>query len=81
MSFYCIKMERYLLDTASDHKDLLIKMAWRYDISGGENYNINKWIKTKTSMLWADLCNFSDAHIVVKAYITITEPNYAKRNI
>ena len=37
-------------------------------------------IKVKTPMLRADLCDFSDAYIVVKGDITVTEPNDAKRN-
>ena len=31
-------------------------------------------------MLRSDLCDFSDAYIVVKGDITVTEPNDAKRN-
>ena len=30
------------------------------------NYSINKKIRTKTSMLRSDLCDFSDAHIILK---------------
>ena len=31
-------------------------------------------------MLRSDLCDFSDAYIVVKANITVTSPNNAKKN-
>ena len=31
-------------------------------------------------MLRSDLCGFSDAYIVVKGIITVTDPNNAKRN-
>ena len=31
-------------------------------------------------MLRSDLCDFSDAYIVVKGDITVTEPNNGKRN-
>ena len=31
-------------------------------------------------MLRSDLCNFSDAYIIVKGDITVTNPNNAKRN-
>ena len=31
-------------------------------------------------MLRADLCDFSDAYLVVKGVITVTEPDNAKRN-
>ena len=52
------------LDTTSDHKDLprFITKKWTefYDESGG-NYNVNKEIRTKTSMLRSDSCDFNDA--------------------
>ena len=71
------------LDTTSDDKDLprFVTKKWIevYDQSGG-NYNVNKEIRTKTSMLRSDLCYFSDAYIVVKGTITVVRPNDAKRN-
>ena len=71
------------LDTTSDDKDLprFVTKKWIevYDQSGG-NYNVNKEIRIKTSMLRSDLCDFSDAYIVVKGDITVTNPNNAKRN-
>ena len=36
----------------------------------GETYNTNKQIRFKTSMLRSDLCDYSDAYIVVKRIIT-----------
>ena len=36
-----------------------------------KNYNINKEIKIKTPILRSDLCDFSDAYIVVKGDITV----------
>ena len=41
----------------------------------GETYNINKQIRFKTSMLRSDLCDYSDAHIVVKGKIIVTNPD------
>ena len=71
------------LDTTFDDKGLLrfVTKKWIevYDQSGG-NYNVNKEIRIKTSMLRSDLCDFSDAYIVVKGDITVTNPNNAKRN-
>ena len=71
------------LDTASDDKDLprYVTKKWIevYDQSG-RNYNVNKEIRIKTSMLRSDLCDFNDAYIVVKGTITVTNPNNAKRN-
>ena len=45
-----------------------------------KSYNTNKEIRIKTSMLRSDLCDFSDAYIIVKEDITVTNPNNAKRN-
>ena len=45
-----------------------------------KNYNVNKEIRIKTSMLRSDLCDFSDVYIVVKGTITVTDPDNAKRN-
>ena len=40
------------------------------DLSSGQ-YSVNKSIKFKTSMLRSDLCDYSDAHIVVKGRINV----------
>ena len=51
-----------------------------YDQSGG-NYNAKKEIRIKTSMLRSDLCDFSDAYIVVKGDIALEGDNDTnKRN-
>ena len=72
-----------LLDTTFDNKDLatFVTKKWIeiYDQSE-RNYSINKEIRIKTSMLRSDLCDFSDAYIIVKGDITVTNPNNAKRN-
>ena len=41
-----------------------------YDQSEG-NYNVNKEIRIKTSMLRSDLCDFNDAYIAVKGTVTV----------
>ena len=46
----------------------------------GKNCCNNEEIRIKTPMLRLDLCNFSDAYIVVKREITVTNLNNAKRN-
>ena len=70
------------LDPISDNKDLpeFVTKKWIevYDQSEG-NYDVNKEIKVKTSMLISDLCDYSNAYIVVKGTITVTEPNEAKK--
>ena len=72
-----------MFDTTFDDKDLprFVTKKWIkvYDQSEG-NYNVNKEIRIKTSMLRSDLCDFSDAYIVVKGTITVTDPDNAKRN-
>ena len=72
------------LDTTSDDKDLprFVTKKWIevYDQSEG-NYNVNKEIRIKTSMLRSDLCDFNDAYIVVKGDISLEGDNDAnKRN-
>ena len=64
------------LDTISDDKHLpnFVTKKWVevYDQSEG-NYNVNKEIRIKTSMLRSDLFDFNDAFIVVKGTITVTK--------
>ena len=53
-----------------------------HDQSGSaeDRYKPSKQIRFKTSMLRSDLCDYSDAYIVVKGTITVTDPDNAKRN-
>ena len=72
-----------LLDITSNNKDLprYVTKKWIevYDQSE-KNYNPKKKIRIKISMLGSDLCDFSDAYIVVKGDMAVTNPNNAKRN-
>ena len=72
-----------LLDTISDNKKLprFVTKKWieAYDQSE-RNYSPNKEIRIKSSMLRSDLCNYSNAYIIVKGDITVTNPDNAKRN-
>ena len=43
--------------------------------SADDRYKLNKQIRIKTSMLRSDLCDFSDAYIVMKGKITVIRPN------
>ena len=67
------------LDTALDDKELprFVTKKWIevYDQSE-KNYNPNKEIRIKTSMLRSDLCDFSDAYIVVKGDVTLTKATH-----
>ena len=73
-----------LLDITSDYKDLprFFTKKWIevYDQSE-KNYNVNKEIRIKTSMLRSDLCDFSDAYIVVKGNITVTKKTFTADDI
>ena len=53
-----------------------------YDQSGraDDRYKSNKQTRFKTSMLRSDLCDYSDAYIVVKGTIAVVRPDNAKRN-
>ena len=82
----CIKIEFQkivnFLDTISDDKDLprFVAKKWVEVYGQSEkNYDVNKEIRIKTSMLRSDLCDFNDAYIVVKGTITITNPDGAKK--
>ena len=72
-----------LVDTTSDDKDLprFVTKKWIevYDESG-RDYRINKEFRIKTPMLRSDLCDFSNAYIVVKGIIAVTNLYDAKRN-
>ena len=62
------------LDTTSDNKDLpkfVTKKCVEVYYQSQENYDVNKGIRIKTSMLRSDLCDFSDAYIVVTGNITV----------
>ena len=68
-----------LLDITSDYKDLpgYVTKKWieLYDQSE-KNYNVKKEIRIETSMLRSDLCDFSNAYIVVKGNITISRKTF-----
>ena len=72
-----------MLDATADDKDLprSVTNNWIevYDQSE-KNYNANKKIKVKTSLLRSNLCDFSDVYITVKGNITVTDSINAKGN-
>ena len=47
------------------------------DLSSGQ-YSVNKNLRFKTSLIRSDLCDYSDAYIVVKETITVEADNDAK---
>ena len=72
-----------LLDATSNDKNLPIFVTKKwievYDQSK-KDCRVNKEIRIKTSILRSHWCDFSDAHIVIKGTVTVTNPNNAKRN-
>ena len=83
MCHYCIKMEfqkiANFLDTTSDDKDLpsFVTKKWiKVYAQSGRNYNVNKEIRVKTSMLRSDLCRFSEAYIAVKGTNTVDKKTF-----
>ena len=65
-----------LLGHTSDKVPRFITKKWieAHDQSG-KTYNTNKQIRFKTSMLRSDLCDYSDAYIVVKGKIIVIKPD------
>ena len=68
-----------LLGTTLDEVPRFITKKWievhDQSSNGEDRYKPNKKVRFKTSMLRSDLCDFSDAYIVVKGTITVTDPH------
>ena len=75
-------MEHYKLSKLLNNSTVSKFMTKRWievnDSSSGQ-YSANKNIRFKTSMLRSDLCDESDAYIVVKGRISVTGTNDADR--
>ena len=84
--FVCIKMEfkkiTNFLDKLSQHlmikiyQELFLKNGLKFMINQKKNYSPNKEIRNKAPMLRSDLCNFSDAYIVVKRNIIVDKKTF-----
>ena len=62
-----------LLGNIPDKVPRLITKKWiEVHDQSGETYNTNKQIRFKKSVLRSDLRDYSDAYIVVKGKITVT---------
>ena len=67
-----------LLDTTFDNVPRFITKKWIevHDHWGAEyKYKTSKQIRFEISMLRSDLCDYSNAYIVVKRTITVTVPD------
>ena len=65
-----------LLDATSNNVPRFITKKW-VEVHDHSNkiYSTNKQIIFKTSILQSDLCDYSDAYIIVKETITVTDPD------
>ena len=72
-----------LLGTTSDNVPRFITKKWIEvrDQSGNaeDRCKPSKQIRSKTSMLRLDLCDFSDAHIVIKGTVTVIGTSNSSR--
>ena len=68
-----------LLDTTSDNPPEFITKKWvKVDDQSGsaeDRYKPSKQIRFKTSMLRSNICDYSDAYVVVNGNITLTKTN------
>ena len=72
----CNKINKLLL-SEDNESEKLSKFATREYVrvnSLSNTYNENKSIRFKTPMLRSNLCDYSDAYILVKGTITVTAP-------
>ena len=66
-------MEQYKISKLSNDSTVskfVTKMGQVNDLSSGQ-YSVNKNVRFKTSMLRSELCNYSDAYIVMEERISI----------
>ena len=70
------KIDNLLLSEDNESEKLSKFITRKYvGVSSLSNtYNANKSIRLKTSMLRSNLCDYSDAYILVKSTITVTAP-------
>ena len=65
-----------LLGNTKDKISKYVTKNWiKIHDHSGNSYNAGKSIKFKTQMLRSNLCDYSDAYILVKGKITIISPN------
>ena len=63
-----------LIDNASNQLSKFRTKNWvEINDESRAGYNVNSQIKFKTTMLKSSLCDYSDAHILVKGTITVAD--------
>ena len=70
------EINNFLLSEDNESKQLSKFVTRQYvEVKSLSNtYNENKSIRFKTPMLRSNLCDYSDAYILVKGTITVTDP-------
>ena len=71
------KINNLLLSEDNEMSEQLSKFVTREYVrvnSLSNTYNENKSIRSRTPMLRSNLCDYSDAYILVKGTITVTAP-------
>ena len=61
------------------YQDLLLKNGLKSMINQKKNHSPKEQVRIKTSILTSDLCDFSDAYIVVEGTITLEGDNNANK--
>ena len=65
--------QKIILGNIPDKLPRFITKKWiEVHYQSGETCNTNKQIRFKTSMLRSDLCDYSDAYIVVKRTVAVS---------
>ena len=62
------------------YQNLLLKYWIEVYDKSEANYKVDKEIRIKTSKLRSDLCDFSDADIIIKEITTVVRANNANRS-
>ena len=70
------EIEEIYIPPEKRFQNLLLKKWIEVYDKWGRNYNVNKEIRIKTLKLRSDLCDYSNAYIVVKRNITTTKKKH-----
>ena len=76
-----MKMEHYKISKLLNNSAVFkfVKKWVKVNDLSSDQYSANKNIRFKTSMLRSDLCDYSDAYIVVNGIISVTRTNANNR--
>ena len=76
-----MKVEHYKISKLLNNSAVFkfVKKWVKVNDLSSDQYSANKNIRFKTSMLRSDLCDYSDAYIVVNGIISVTRTNANNR--